>query len=216
MQMTISNSDPQKISRSASRLSLTSAVTALVSLAGLHVLSPEFDPARRAVSEYALGHYGWLLSLMFVTWGLSAWALAFAIRSQVRGIAGYVGLVFLIAAGIGEAMASVFDVSWPRLHGLSAAIGIPSLPVAAVLISVSLGRTPAWYPDRRILLWTANLTWMSLALLAIVILSPIGRPGSRQALIGWPNRLLIVAYSAWVITVAWQALRVRSKSPSAN
>jgi hypothetical protein len=216
MPTTISNNDPQKISRSGASLSLIAAVTALFSLASLHVLSPEFDPARRMVSEYALGHYGWLLSLMFVTWGLSAWALAFAIRSHVRGIGGYIGLVFLFAAGSGEVMASVFDVSWPRLHGLSAAIGIPSLPVAAVLISVSLGRTQAWHPDRRILLWTANLTWMSLALLAIVILSPIGKLGSRQALIGWPNRLLIVAYSAWVITVASQALRVRSKSPSAN
>jgi hypothetical protein len=216
MQTTISKSDPQKISRSGASLSLIAAVAALAALASLHVLSPEFDPARRMVSEYALGHHGWLLSLMFVTWGLSAWALAFAIRSQVSGIGGYVGLVFLIAAGIGEAMASVFDVSWPRLHGLSAAIGIPSLPVAAVLISVSLGRTQAWHPDRRILLWTANLTWMSLALLAIVILSSTPKLGSGQALIGWPNRLLIVAYSAWVITVAWQALRVPSKTPSAN
>jgi hypothetical protein len=216
MQTTISNSDPQKISRFAARLSLTSAVVALVSLASLHVLSPEFDPSRRAVSEYALGQYAWLLSLMFVAWGLSAWALAFAIRSQVRGIGGSVGLVFLVVAGIGEAMASVFDVSWPQLHGLSAAIGIPSLPIAAVLISVSLGRTQTWHPARRILLWAANLTWISLALLAIVILSSTAKLGSGQALIGWPNRLLIVAYSAWVITVAWQALRVRSKSPSAN
>jgi hypothetical protein len=28
-------------------------------------------------------------------------------------------------------------------------------------------------------------------------------------LIGWPNRFMMVAYSAWVMVVAWQAIRVR-------
>jgi hypothetical protein len=179
-------------------------------------LSPEFDPSRRAVSEYALGQYGWLLSLMFVAWGLSSWALAHAIRSQVTGIGGRVGFVSLVAAGLGEAMAAVFDVRWPQLHGLSAAIGIPSLPIAAMLISINLGRTEAWLSARRVLLWTANLTWMSLALLAVAVLSLTGILGSRQILIGWPNRLLIAAYSLWVMTVAWQAMRRRGKSPSPN
>jgi len=32
----------------------------------LHVLSPEFSPSRRVISEYALGHYPWVLSLMFL------------------------------------------------------------------------------------------------------------------------------------------------------
>jgi hypothetical protein len=103
MKRTPEHTDPRKISISATRLSLTASFAALVSLAGLHALSPEFDPARRAVSEYAFGRYGWVLSLMFVAWGLSAWTLAFAIRSQIKTIGGQVGWVFLVSVG-----------PWPR------------------------------------------------------------------------------------------------------
>jgi len=45
----------------------------LLFLASLHVLSPEFDPSWRIVSEYALGNFGWVLSLMFVSWAVSWW-----------------------------------------------------------------------------------------------------------------------------------------------
>jgi hypothetical protein len=38
----------------------------LILLAALHVLSPEFSPSWRVISEYALGHYAWVLSLMFL------------------------------------------------------------------------------------------------------------------------------------------------------
>src|SRR5205807_6979399 len=102
-------------------------------LAGLHVLSPEFDPRWRVISEYALGHYAWVLSLMFVAGGVQAWALAVAIWSEVRTRTGRIGLGFLIAAGVGPAMASVFDITHP-LHEAAGAIGVLCLPVAAMLI----------------------------------------------------------------------------------
>jgi len=211
MKEAISSSDPLEISIPAARLSLATSLAALVSLAGLHILSPEFDPSRRFVSEYAFGQYGWVLSLMFLTWGLSSWALAFAIRSQARTLAGKTGLVFLVAAGVGEAMAAVFDVRRPALHGLAGAIGIPSLPIAAVLISVSLRRTRVWSSRKRVLLWTANLTWASLGLMVAVMLPPTGKMGGLKVPIGWSNRLLIAMYSVWVMSVAWQAIRLKGE-----
>jgi len=211
MKEAISSVDSMKISISAARLSLAASLAALVSLAGLHILSPEFDPSRRVVSEYAFGHYGWVLSLMFFTWGLSSWTLAFAIRSQARTLGGKIGLVFLVAAGIGEAMASVFDVRRPELHGLAGAIGVPSLPIAAILISVSLGRMQAWSSRKTVLLWTANLTWMSLALMIAGMLTLTHKIGGLRVPIGWPNRLLIAIYSAWVMIVAWQAIRLKGE-----
>ena len=206
MKRAISNSDPRKISISAARLSLAASVAAVLSLASLHILSPEFDPSWRVVSEYALGHYGWVLSLMFFAWALSSWALVFAIRPEVRTIGGRIGLVFLVAAGVGEAMASVFDLRRPELHGLAGALGIPSLPIAAMLISVSLSRTHRWFPTKKVLVWTANLTWMSLALMGAAMFSLTRKIGGLKVSIGWPNRLLIVIYLLWVMTVAWQAI----------
>jgi hypothetical protein len=207
-------------SQTVARLAIAASAAVLLLLASLHKLSPEFDPSWRMVSEYAHGGYGWVLSLMFASWAVSSWALAFAIWSQVRTRAGKIGLVFLIAAGIGEAMASVFDINHP-LHGLAGMIGIGSLPVAAMLISVSLGRTQPWSVAKKALLWTANLTWISVVLLAAtfaILIATYTQAGGDMtagvvtvlppgviALVGWANRLLVVVYCVWVMTVAWRA-----------
>ena len=214
-----------RISRSAAYFAIATSLAVLVLLAGLHRLSPEFDPSWRMVSEYANGDYSWVLSLMFICWAISSWILAFAIWSEVKTTAGKVGLYFLIASGIGEAMAAVFDINH-SLHGLASLIGIGGLPIAAVLISTSLGRTEPWSVAKRSLLWSANLTWISVVLIgitfAILITTftqaggdmtstdvPTTLPDGVIALVGWANRFLIIAYCAWVITVASLAIKVR-------
>jgi len=136
--------DTPKIEVAGALLAIAAAAAALLLLASLHVLSPEFDPSWRMVSEYALGHYGWVLSLMFLAWGISAWALAVALWSQVKTRAGKVGLWFLVIAGIGEAMASVFDITHDTGHSIAGVLGIGGFPIAALLLSVSLGRIQAW------------------------------------------------------------------------
>ncbi len=218
------------ISLPTAYLAIAAAVTALLLLAGLHILSPEFDPSWRMVSEYANGHYGWVLSLMFVTWALSSWALAIAIWSQVRTLAGKIGLVFLIAAGVGEAMASVFDINNQPLHDIAGYIGILSLPVAAMLISKGLSAIQPLSAAKKALLWAANLTWMSVGLLVTTFIimivtyiqsgakidpqaKVIALPPGVIAFVGWANRLLVVVFCLWVITVAWQAIQLqRGKS----
>ena len=210
------------------RLSLAASIATLFTLAILHILSPEFAPSWRMVSEYANGNYSWVLSLMFIFWAISSWILALAIWSEVKTTAGKVGLYFLIASGVGEAMAAVFDINH-SLHGLASLIGIGSLPIAALLISRSLGRTETWSVAKKSLFWTANLTWISVLLMGItfaILITTFTRVGGDMtsteipttlpdgviALVGWANRFLIVAYCAWVINVAWQAINLRAKS----
>lgn len=145
------------ISLTAARLAIATSVITLLLLASLHILSQEFDPSWRMVSEYANGRYGWVLSLMFASWAVSSWALAFAIWSQVKTRAGKIGLVLLVSAGVGEVTASVFDINHPPFHDMAGYIGILCLPVAAMLISLSLSRTQPWSAARMVLLWTANM-----------------------------------------------------------
>ena len=213
------------LSQVAGRVSFAASVVTLVFLSALHLLSPEFDPSWRMVSEYALGNYGWVLSLMFVAWAARSWALVYAVWLHVRTRAGKLGLGFLVAAGVGEALASVFDISH-TLHSLAAMIGILSLPVAAMLISVSLSRTERWSVARKALLWTANLTWISIVLMAasfillIVTYTQAGGEMTSQAtalpsgviaLVGWANRFLIIAYCVWVMIVARYAVMIKSR-----
>jgi hypothetical protein len=202
-----------KAQLTSARLAVALSASALLALAGLHVLSPEFDPAKRVVSEYALGRHGWLLSVMFLAWGLGTWSLALSLHAEPSTLAGRIGLIFLFAAGLGETLASVFDVSWPKMHGVAGALGVLGLPIAAMLTSQSLPRNPRWLSKKRLLLVTANLTWMSLALMVTAMLFLDPKPANRRVPIGWPNRLLVVIYCVWAITVAFAVLRMR-RDPS--
>lgn len=199
--------------RAAAQVSLASAAVSLVSLAALHFLSPEFEPSWRMVSEYALGRYGWVLLLMFLSWALSCIALFVAIRSQVQTLAGKIGLGFLLAAAAGMTLGGLFDVNHD-LHGLAAMIGIPSLPVAAMLISISLARTPLWSPARRSLLWTANLTWISLVLMTAGVFTGFSGTGEvhPDAWFGFANRLLIISYNVWLMVAAYRAMEISRHS----
>jgi hypothetical protein len=216
----------------AAYTALTGAAVTVLLLASLHVLSPEFDPSWRLVSEYANGHYGWVLSLMFAAWGLSSWALAVAIRSEATATPVRIGLVALLLAGVGEALAAVFDINHDTLHGLAGAMGILGLPIAAILISVNLGRTTPWSAARRTLLWAAHLTWVSVVVLATTFVlmtatflqvngglpaqPPTDLPAGVIGLVGWANRLLVVLYCMWVAVVAGQVIKRQGKGISAS
>ena len=204
---------------------IAGAVVAPLLLATLRILSPEFDPSYRMISEYALGRYGLLLSLMFVAWGISSGAAALTIRPHVLGGAGKIGVAFLVVAGLGQALAAVFDIRHDFMHNLGGAMGMLGLPVAAILISVSLGRNPKWSPVRGQLLVIANLTWISVVLLVgtMVLMivtfihvngglpaqAPATLPRGVIALVGWVNRLMVVVDCAWVVAAARSTLQLR-------
>ena len=228
----ISTHTGSSISVPAAILAIGSAVAALVFLASMHVLSPEYSPAWRLVSEYANGRYAWVLSLMFAAYGLSSLALAFAVRSQLRSRRGRIGLAALVIAGIGQTAAAVFDLNQVVLHDIAGALGILALPIGAMLISLTLVRSPEWASKRRQLLWAANLTWISVLLWvagfplmmatfiqaqgALPSAPPQQLPSGVIAVVGWTDRLLIVSAWAWIAIVAWNAIRVRRLSVSTN
>ena len=226
-------SDPSQIAESAAWLAILATGATILLLVALHILSPEFSPSWRVISEYAFGHYPWVLSLMFLSWGTSSWALGVAIWSQVQTNAGKVGLWFLIIAGIGEGMASVFDITHEAGHGIAGLLGVIGFPIAALLLSVALGRNETWRTARRGLLWIANLSWISVVLLmatlAIMTMQmaringghlpkhlPKSLPPGVLALDGWADRLIVLSNCAWVVLAAWDAIQIRRKHSNAG
>jgi Protein of unknown function (DUF998) len=220
--------DTPKTEAIAALLAMGAAAAALLLLASLHVLSPEFDPSFRMVSEYALGHFGWVLSLMFLAWGISAWALAIALWSQVTTRAGKVGLWFLVIAGLGEAMASVFDITHDTGHSIAGVLGMGGFPIAAVLLSISLGRIQAWHGAKKPLLWIAHLNWISVVLLVATLVlmtvqvaqaygghlpqqAPTSLPTGVLGLDGWADRLIVLSNCLWVFVAAWQAMKLTGR-----
>jgi hypothetical protein len=203
----------------AAALAAALAIVTLLLLALLHVLSPEFDPSWRMVSEYANGRYPWALTLMFVCWALSSWALAIALYPLVQTWPAKLGIAALVIAGIGEAMAAAFDINHP-LHMHAAILGMNGLPVAALLVGISFARAGHWGASKRMMLWLSNLPWISIVLMAIamglflsslsragVVVGPDSKPLASLppgvvAFGGWTNRLLIIAFCAWAIGAA--------------
>ncbi len=217
----------------AATLAVVLTGATLVSLAALHVLSPEFDPSWRMVSEYALGRNGLLLSVMFACWGISTWALVVALWPELTTRRGRIGLAFLVLAGIGEAMASIFDITQDVPHGIAGLLGIGCFPIAALLISAALPRDTHWGPARRPLIALAGLSWLGLASLVATLVvmtaqvaqaygghlpsaAPASLPPGVLRLDGWADRLIVVANCLWVAAAAWRARvsRTRVVEPS--
>jgi hypothetical protein len=220
----LTTATPASISLAAARLSVAGAALFLVLLAALHFIKPELDPSWRMISEYGIGANGWVMSLAFFSLAVSCVALFAAIRSQVQTAGGRVGLAFLLISAAGLTIAGIFTTdpitatsaeltTGGSIHGLGAMLGIPGVPIAAAFVSWSLSRNKAWASVRRSVLWAAALTWVGV--LGFSLAMPIMMQGhdgfGPDVPIGWPNRLLIVAYCAWLIVVAWRAAQLRDQ-----
>jgi hypothetical protein len=208
-----------QIAEIAAWLATFLTVASILLLVSLHILSPEFAPSWRMISEYAFGRHGGVLSLMFLCMGASPWALAVAIGPDVSTRAGKIRMWFLIIAGLGGVMASVFDVTYETGHMIAGLLGVLGFPIGALLLSVSLGRNEMWRGARQGMLWLANLTWVSIMLLVVTLAimtmqmfaitgghlpqhAPKELPPGVFALDGWADRLVVLSTCAWVLFAA--------------
>jgi hypothetical protein len=204
-------------SKPAATVAIAAALTSAALLLALHFVSPEFAPSWRMVSEYANGRHAGLLTGVFATWAISSWALAVAVWPISSSWLGRIGLAFLVLAGIGEMMGGLFDVNH-RLHGAAFGIGVPSLTIAALLVTLALRRAGVEAP-----LWPAHLNWIAVVLMALTMAlffaalrragveistqsTPLSSlPDGVRAYNGWANRLLFAASYLWLVLTAMAA-----------
>jgi hypothetical protein len=204
----------------AARSAIGAAALALIALAALHLLKPEVRPSRNMISLYALGRYGWVMALCFAAFGAAGACLFAALIAQVPSLLGRIGLAFLLPAAVGGALAARYPmdpVSTPpaqmsfagKMHGVSFLIGVPGQVLAALLLSLAL-RNQAAYASLPLLALTAVI-WLSLVIMiAIMLIVGPGKPPNPdgpERFIGWPNRLLMVAYGMWLMVAAWPMAR---------
>ena len=198
----------------AARVSIAAGILFVLLLGSLHLLEKEFDPTWRFVSEYALGSFGVLMPLAFLSLAICLAAIGVAVYPQTRSVVGYLGLAVLALAVIGLCISAAFktdpittsmeDLSTSgKMHVLGASLDYS--PLAFLLLSFSLARHEAWKPIRKWLFITAAI---SLILTVVFILSipqdGVFGPGVFTGLIG---RFLLVSYLAWTGIVAFFALK---------
>lgn len=215
--------------RAALSMTAMLALLTILLLALLHVLSPEYDASWRMVSEYANGRYGWVLAAFFICWALSTWLLAYALVPLADNWLIKAGIALLVIAGLGEALAAVFDINH-SLHMLAAILGMNGLPIAAILLGFGLNRSGrfghrrksflalSWLPLLSVLLMSAAMAHFFSALSAAGVTMEAGGkplaelPPGVVVYGGWANRLLIVTYCVWAIGVALQLRAPRAEA----
>jgi hypothetical protein len=204
----------------AARVTISAASLSLVTLAALHVLKSDLGPGQTMISRYALGRHGWVMAVCFAAFGAASGSLFAALLPHVAAPAGRIGLVFLLTAAVGLVMAARFPmdpVGTPqaamsrsgRMHGIAFLLGVPSMVLAVLLLSVSLGDQSLYTSSP--LMAIAMVIWLSLVvMIAIMVMVGPGAPSDPngpERFVGWPNRLLMVGYAVWLIIAAWPMAR---------
>jgi Protein of unknown function (DUF998) len=191
------------VSAAAAKLSGAAIIGYQILLLAVIFIRPDLDPARKPISEYAIGRHGWVMVLAFLTAAVSYGCLFVAVRPAVRGVTGRIGLGILGVCVVGTVGVGVFvadPVVTPlteltaigTLHVICGLSALVLLPFAALLINLDIARHNA--AAERTLRWTAGLPLLGLVLhgaMSIVI------PPE-----GWPPRFLFLTYAAWLIVLA--------------
>jgi len=195
-----------------------SAFAALVLL--LHAIKPEFDPSWRFLSEYSIGRHGWVMMMAFFLWATSCFSLAAAVREHLRTRRGRIGRLLLMIVGGSLIMAGLFAqdpitarpdelTTHGNLHAIASMIGIPSIPIAALLITSSVKRDARWQPYALLLNTTAHFAWLSLLAMAVYLATAVPRASGfgPDVQAGWMNRVVVLAYAAWQFSASYGAYR---------
>ena len=212
------------LSSTTARISFAATALFLILFAALHFLEPEFDPSWRFISEYELGKFGWLMVIAFLSLTVSAASLFVALRSQIRTVGGYIGLFFLLVSMVGFGLAATFTTdpitaTTATAHGIvhnTAAILGGNISGAAYFLGWSLARNKAWASARRALVWITSLAilgsvasfWMQ------ILIAQSQNKFGPTVVVGWPNRVLIVAYASWMMALSWLVLQLHKRSSS--
>jgi Zn-dependent protease len=105
-------------------------------------------------------------------------------------------------------------------HGIAGLLGIPTVPIATILISYHLSKKQEWFSSAKTMKLIAHGTWISLVLMVVAMfvmmsgfqnagiqMGPDSPPPSHVpdgviAVVGYVNRLLILVDIFWLIYVA--------------
>jgi len=205
---------------SAAWLAIAAIITYQALLVVLILLRPDLDPYWHTISEWAIGPYGLVMSIAFMISSLSYASLFIAVRSQVRGFIGSIGLGLLLicvigAFGVGLFTTDPFDVkelsTTGILHIIFGTSQLMLLPFAALFISMSLAfKNDSWRSARQTLVIAGLLpllAFLGSTLHLMLFVMPLGENAyGPDVPLGYPARLVFLVYALWVITISRQVI----------
>jgi hypothetical membrane protein len=144
----------------AARLAVAGPLLCITLVAVLHVLESEVNDSD-AVSEYALGDFGWLMNVAFFSGAAGIGALAFVLhRSLARSKTAIAGVVLLAIAAVAWVLLGVGNIdpegadatTHGLIHGIGFFLGLPARLAAPLVLAAAFRRDPRWANHRRVTL----------------------------------------------------------------
>lgn len=162
----------------------------------LHLVRPDLDPATRTISEYAVGPSGFVMGGAFLALGGGTLSLAAALaRGDTPNPTGGLGLALLAAFSLGAALCAIFptDLTTPgmavtmtgRVHNVAAVVALGA-GFGMMLVSGRCFRRTAGWRAR-------SGPTLAAALLAVATLLVLG----RAAGFGWAERGFVGIIVIW-------------------
>lgn len=198
------------LSQHCGRISLLCFLCFVGLVAALHVVRPEYDPTSRFISEYALGAYGYLMTIAFFALGGGTLFLVVGLsQGPSEGGRSRTGLVLLALFGIGVLVAGTFPTD-PKggpytlsgeLHAVSAIVGLSSLVLSALVWAFRWRKDAQWHAFAR----------PALVLALLMLVSLVGFFASPSHLQGMTERVLVAMDIIWL---CFTALKVQAMLPS--
>ena len=187
----------------------------------LHAIQPTLSPLDEAMSYYVHGRHGWLTTLGLVA--LGAGSLAITAGLAIQGMRSFWGILFLATWSMGALLGGIFSAdppgNWDKpptvsggIHGIAAMIALAVFPAAAVLLLSAFRRNPGWYSLRPTLKALTVAVVLSYFVFMASLVPVFVRPGP-PVLLGLTERILFIAYIAWLAVVAVGLFRMRNSEP---
>jgi hypothetical protein len=186
----------------------------VILIAALHFLKPETSLIDRPTSEYAVGRFGYLMTVAFVALSVATWALVVGLsRDLSRQARSPLGLGLLAVFGTGLLVAAAFPIDLEgapqtlagSIHSINGPIAFLSLTAGTNLVSRRFKLDVKWLPRHRIA--------SALALVMIPVFIAGGVAAARETGAGIAQRVLLVTFAAWYMVVAFH---LRATATEAN
>jgi hypothetical membrane protein len=180
----------------------------LAIVALLHALEPETNDTG-AISEYALGDYGWLMNIAFIAAGLGFAALAlllFEALQQSRGARAAEALLLIAALGwillgAGNIDREGADATWHGVvHGIGFFLASPASLVAMFVLARLLRKDPSWTALGRLTRWAAVVALLAFVLAFMDVVEAVTFRLFVAVLLGWVMFASARLAGLWVST----------------
>jgi hypothetical membrane protein len=191
------------------RVTMFLALVALVGIAvkfliiaAFHFVRPDVNPVVEPISNYGVGPYGFLLTVADIGSVVATLALVVGLFLGMAPAArSYVGLFLLGLTGVAELVAGIFPIdvgaevtTAGTIHNIAGNISFFCFPIAAILLSLRMGKDEQWRSLRR------PAFALSIVVILTVILTVVG--ANLGIGYGVAQRVANVAVVVWMFVLA--------------